>query len=213
MVLAIIFDLDGVIVSTDEYHFLAWAKIAKQEGIPFNHAINHRIRGVSRMESLEIILEKALRLYTASEKMVLAERKNSYYRESLNQLTEQNLLPGVLTTLQALKKRDIKIAIGSSSKNAPIILQKVGLIDYFDAIVDGNQITNSKPHPEVFLLAGEKVGVSPDCCLVVEDAEAGVEAALHAGMKVASIGEASQCGSSHFTLQTLDDLLLIIDKT
>ncbi|MGZ9583783.1 beta-phosphoglucomutase [Paenibacillus marinisediminis] len=204
---AVIFDLDGVLVSTDEYHYLAWKRIAEQEGIPFDRTINDRLRGVSRMESLEIILEQAKKLYTAQEKQELAERKNEYYREYLNQLTEQDLLPGVLQTLQELKKRDIKIAVGSSSKNTPIILRQVGLHDMFDAVVDGNQIANSKPHPEVFLRAAEQAGADAASCVVVEDAEAGVDAALRAGVTVAAIGAARHYGKAHIVLESLDDLL------
>jgi beta-phosphoglucomutase len=188
---AVIFDLDGVIVSTDDYHYRAWKVMADEEGIYFDKTINERLRGVSRMESLEIILEKADKEYNNEEKIQMAEKKNYLYRELLNELTPNDILPGVMKVLEDLKAKNIKIAIGSSSKNTPMILGKVGLKDYFDAVADGNDIKNSKPDPEVFLLAARKVGIEAKECLVVEDANAGVEAALAGSMKVLAVGYAS----------------------
>jgi beta-phosphoglucomutase len=188
---AVIFDLDGVIVSTDDYHYRAWKVMADEEGIYFDKTINERLRGVSRMESLEIILEKADKEYTNEEKIQMAEKKNSLYRELLNELTPNDILPGVMKVLEDLKAKNIKIAIGSSSKNTPMILGKIGLKDYFDAVADGNDIKNSKPDPEVFLLAARKVGMEAKECLVVEDADAGVEAAIAGNMKVLAVGYAS----------------------
>jgi beta-phosphoglucomutase len=188
---AIIFDLDGVIVSTDEYHFRAWKRLANEEGIPFTRGDNERLRGVSRMESLEIILEKASRVYTEEEKQVLAERKNTYYRDMLSGLSALDILPGVLDTLKELKQRGVKIAIGSSSKNAGPILKAVGLGEAFDVVADGTHIKRSKPDPEVFSLAGEWLGLPPEQCLVVEDADAGVDAGLAAGMPVLAVGSAA----------------------
>ena len=188
---AVIFDLDGVIVSTDDYHYKAWKVMADEEGIYFDKTINERLRGVSRMESLEIILEKADKEYTNEEKVQMAEKKNSLYRELLNELTPNDILPGVMNVLEDLKAKNIKIAIGSSSKNTPMILGKIGLKDYFDAVADGNDIKNSKPDPEVFLLAARKIGMEAKECLVVEDADAGVEAALAGNMKVLAVGYAS----------------------
>ena len=185
---AVIFDLDGVIVSTDEYHYQAWKKIADDEGIYFDEEINHGLRGVSRMESLEVLLRKSPRVYSPEEKAVLAERKNEHYRKLLENLTPQHLLPGAMTLLIALKSRQIKVAIGSSSKNTPVILEKIGLGQFFDAVADGSQIQKSKPDPEVFLLAAKKLGVSPEDCVVVEDAEAGVQAAKVGGMYALGIG-------------------------
>ena len=152
---AFIFDLDGVIVSTDSLHYRAWKSLADSEGIYFDEKINHRLRGVSRMESLEIILERATRSYTQEEKVVMAERKNGIYRELLQVLTPEDRLEGVTETLAALREKGYKLAIGSSSKNTPIILGKIGYSGYFDAISDGNNIKNSKPDPEVFLKAAE----------------------------------------------------------
>ncbi|MCM3699544.1 beta-phosphoglucomutase [Paenibacillus macerans] len=207
---AVIFDLDGVIVSTDHYHFLAWSELARQEGIEFNEQINHRLRGVSRMESLEIILEKASKRYTPVEKLELAERKNEVYRSQLGDLTAGDMLPGVAETLSALRERGYKVAIGSSSKNTPVILERIGLSGYFDAVADGNGIKHSKPDPEVFLLAAGKLGVPPAGCLVVEDAEAGVVAAKRGGMAAAAIGEARSCQEADYSLESIADLLLLL---
>ena len=168
---AVIFDLDGVIVSTDECHYRAWKKTADEEGIYFDRKINDRLRGVSRMDSLEIVLERAERLYTDEEKVKLAERKNNYYKEYIKKLTKDDILNGVNENLAELKAKGIKVAIGSSSKNTPDILKYIGLDNYFDAVSDGNNITKSKPDPEVFLKAADMLGVPYEKCLVVEDAE------------------------------------------
>ena len=146
-ILGVIFDLDGVIVSTDDCHYLAWKRMADEEGIPFDRKVNERLRGVSRMASLEIILEKATKTYTEEQKVEMATRKNGYYVELIQQLTADAMLPGAMATLDMLKKRGVKIAIGSSSRNTPIILRQIGLDGYFDAVADGNQITHSKPDP------------------------------------------------------------------
>lgn len=187
---AVIFDLDGVIVSTDELHFRAWKSLADTEGIPFSREDNERLRGVSRMESLDILLEKATRAYSDDEKAAMAFQKNEIYRESLKDLTPDDILPGVLDVLRGLRERGIKTAIGSSSKNAGPILAAIGLEKAFDAVVDGTHISRSKPDPEVFVLAGRQVGVPPENCLVVEDAAAGVDAGIAAGMPVLAVGSA-----------------------
>jgi beta-phosphoglucomutase len=191
VILGVIFDLDGVLVSTDEYHYRSWQRLADEEGIYFDREINHRLRGVSRMVSLEIVLERSQRTYTPDEKSALADRKNSYYRDSLRKLTRADLLPGVLATLVALRGRGVRIAVGSSSKNTRLILDRIGLTDQMDAVVDGNDITESKPDPKVFLVAAEHLGLKPAECLVVEDATAGIEAARRAGMAVFGIGSPS----------------------
>lgn len=200
---AVIFDLDGVIVSTDDYHYRAWKSMADEEGIYFDREINERLRGVSRMESLEIILEKAEKTYPDEEKNQMAERKNSLYRELLNELTPKDILPGVMKVLEELKENNIKIAIGSSSKNTPMILAKIGLDNYFNAVADGNEIKNSKPDPEVFLLAAKKLEVAPENCLVVEDADAGVAAALAGNMKVLAVGYASSNSKADYKFKDL----------
>jgi beta-phosphoglucomutase len=188
---AVIFDLDGVIVSTDEFHYQAWQQLADAEGIPFSRETNHRLRGVSRMASLEIILERAGRVYTAAEKVALADRKNEAYRALLTQLSPRDILPGVMALLGQLRARGIRTAIASSSRNAGTILERIGLKRTFDAVVDGNDITHSKPHPEVFLTAARLLGVPPACCLVIEDAAAGVAAAHTGGMRCLAVGAAA----------------------
>lgn len=187
---AVIFDLDGVIVSTDECHYRAWKKTADEEGIYFDRKINDRLRGVSRMDSLEIVLERAERLYTDEEKVELAERKNNYYKEYIKKLTKDDILNGVNENLAELKAKGIKVAIGSSSKNTPDILKYIGLDNYFDAVSDGNNITKSKPDPEVFLKAADMLGVPYEKCLVVEDADSGIEAGERAGMYTLAVNNA-----------------------
>ena len=209
---AVIFDLDGVIVSTDEYHYQAWKSISDEQNIYFDRGINNRLRGVSRAESLEIVLEKANREYTQAEKEVLLEEKNNIYKDLLKNLSSSDILPGVNEVLDYLKSKNIKVAIGSSSKNTSLILQKIGLLNSFDAIVDGTMIKKSKPDPEVFIMAADKLNLLPKECIVVEDAKAGVEAALAGNMKVAAIGDAIRCNKANFNLEHLIDLINIINK-
>lgn len=199
---AIIFDLDGVIVSTDLCHYKAWKRLAEEEGIYFDYNINQRLRGVSRMESLEIILENSPRDYSAAEKITFAARKNRYYQELIKTLTHSNILPGVKDFLEESRRKGIKIAIGSSSKNCQLILSQIGLTDYFDVTVDGNDISKSKPDPEVFLTAAKRLGIVSENCLVIEDAEAGVEAALKGGMRVLGVGSASEIKKA--TIRAID---------
>jgi beta-phosphoglucomutase len=206
MIRAVIFDLDGVIVSTDEFHYQGWQKLADEEGIYFDRKINERLRGVSRLESLEIILEKANRNYSREEKAEMAERKNKTYRDLLRTLTPDDVFPGVRKMLKELKNEGLKIAIGSSSKNTPVILQKIGMEASFDAVSDGNQIKRSKPDPEVFLLAASKLQIPPEQCLVVEDADAGVEAAINAGMKCLAVGSASANPKAHLRAINLSEV-------
>lgn len=202
----IIFDLDGVIVTTDNYHYLAWKRIADDEGIYFDREINERLRGVSRMASLDILLEKADRTYSDEEKKGLAETKNNFYRESLKDLTPDAIFPGVMEILDELKRRGIKIAIASASRNTPAILDYIGLADYFDAVADGNAVTRSKPDPEVFLVAAQRLGLEPKYCIVVEDAVAGVEAGLAGGMRVVAVGYASRDERANLRAGALKDL-------
>jgi beta-phosphoglucomutase len=177
-----------VLVSTDELHYRSWKELADAEGIPFDRQTNHRLRGVSRMKSLEIVLERSKRAYSDDEKRSLAERKNRAYRKSVQALSPADILPGVKELIYELRNRGIKMAVASNSKNAVLILERLGWANAFDAVVDGKEITHSKPHPEVFLLAAERLGVLPGQCLVVEDAAAGIEAARRAGMAVFGIG-------------------------
>jgi len=188
MIRGVIFDLDGVLVTTDEFHYLAWKRLAEEEGIPYDREVQRRQRGVGRMDSLEVMLERAPRAYSQEEKVAMAERKNGYYRQSLQKLSPADLLPGATEALDKLRQRGIKTAIASSSKNTPLIIERVVLVGKVDAVVDGNDITHSKPHPEVFLLSAERMGLTAEHCLVVEDAPAGIEAGRRAGMAVFGIG-------------------------
>ncbi len=206
MIKAVIFDLDGVIVTTDNCHYLAWKKMADEEGIYFDREINERLRGVSRMESLNIVLERAEKEYTEEEKAGLAERKNGYYVEYIKELDESAILPGVMENLEELKANGIKIAIGSSSKNTPLILRQIGLEGCFDAVSDGNNITNSKPDPEVFVKAAEMLKMTADVCMIVEDADAGIIAGQRAKMKTLAVGSAK---GGDITAKSLDDIRLM----
>ena len=187
----IIFDLDGVICFTDKYHYQAWKKLADSLGIYFDEEINNRLRGVSRMESLEIILERSDKEYTSGEKQQLADRKNEEYVKLLAEMSPKDLSEEVKDTLDVLRSRGYLLAIGSSSKNAKNILKRLGLGNYFDAVSDGTNITKSKPDPEVFLKAAEYLQVDPAECLVVEDAKAGIDAATAGGFDSAGLGEAA----------------------
>ena len=207
----IIFDLDGVICHTDKYHYQAWKKLADKLGIYFDEKINNRLRGVSRMESLEIILEKSDKTYDEQEKIRFAEEKNSLYKELLQKMTPEDLSQEVKTTLAQLKEKGFKLAIGSSSKNAKFILERIGLSEFFDAVSDGNNITQSKPSPEVFLKAAEYLGLEPGACLVVEDAEAGLQAAVNGGMDCAGIGDASGSSLATYKLNSFKDLLNVAE--
>lgn len=207
---AIIFDLDGVLVHTDRFHYLAWKKLSDEEGIYFDEEINQRLRGVSREESLEIILERYEgKPLTAEEKKEMTERKNRYYVEYLKTMTEGDVAKEVRETLLALKERGLRLAVGSSSKNTGFILEKTGLTEMFDAVSDGTMIKRTKPDPEVFLLAAKLLSIEPEKCLVVEDAEAGIEAGNAGGMKTAAYGAAAGCKKADLTLQTFSDLLQI----
>ena len=206
----IIFDLDGVLCHTDEYHYLAWQALADKIGVPFDRSVNELLRGVSRMESLEIILEKAGRTYTDAEKSAFANEKNEMYRGFLARMTPDDLPGGVRETLAELRRRGYRLAIGSSSKNTPLILDRLALTGAFDAVADGNEITRSKPDPEVFLLAARKLGLTPAECLVVEDAESGVSAAVAGGFTAAGIGSAKDDPRVTFRLCALADLLPLL---
>ncbi len=207
---AIIFDLDGVICHTDHYHYLAWKQLADRLNIYFDEDINNRLRGISRMESLAIILERYHgSLLSDEEKMSLANEKNEIYREYLKTMSPKDLSLEVKNTLESLKGNGIKLAIGSSSKNARIILKQLGVTNYFDAISDGNNISKSKPDPEVFLYAANALSISPEFCLVVEDAVSGIIAANAAGMDSAAVGDAMGCSSATYSIDGLADLLEI----
>ena len=206
---AVIFDLDGVICFTDKYHYLAWKSVADELAIPFDEKINDRLRGVSRMESLEIILEKSEKTYSQEEKEAIAEKKNNIYREYLKTMTEADLPEDVNETLKELKKRGLLLAIGSSSKNAKTILERLGLGSFFDAVSDGTNISKSKPDPEVFLKAAQFLNEDPGNCLVVEDAASGIEAAAAGGFDSAGLGEAAKSEKCTYPMETIRDLLKI----
>lgn len=203
----IIFDLDGVICHTDQYHYRAWKIIADELGIFFDQKINNKLRGVSRMESLEIILNEGKVKLTDKEKEALAKKKNDAYRTFLNELTPEDLDKKVLETLMVLKELKVKMAIGSSSKNATFILGKLGLSDFFDAVVDGNSISESKPNPEVFNKARQALNLEKEECVVVEDAFSGIEAARNAGMDSIGIGDASKSDGATYKIREFSDLL------
>lgn len=206
----IIFDLDGVIVCTDHYHYLAWKKIADEMGIYFDETINNRLRGVSRMESLEIILENYRgEPLSGEEKAALAEKKNNFYRELLQEMSPDSVAPEVRMTLQTLRQRGYKLSIGSSSKNTKTILARVSLTDSFDAISDGTNITRSKPDPEVFRKVAQFLTLKAENCAVIEDAFAGIDAACAAGMISVGIGDASGYDKATYHIKKLDELLSI----
>jgi beta-phosphoglucomutase len=210
MIKGVIFDLDGVIVSTDEFHYLAWKTVAEKEKIIFNREINNRLRGVSRMESLAIILENAERIYSETEKENLAKAKNDIYLGFLDDLSPKNILKNGVQIIDYLKNKGIKVAIGSSSKNTKKILKQLQITEMFDAIADGNDIKKSKPDPEVFLVACNRLGLSPEECLVVEDAFAGIEAAKNAGMIAVAINDATKSNLADFKINDLLEIKNII---
>ena len=210
MIKGVIFDLDGVILSTDDFHYQAWKKLADRLNIPFNREKNNRLRGVSRMASLDIVLEGYT--FSEEEKISFAEEKNNTYRELLNGLTPDFVSIDVRDTLDELKNKGIKIAIGSSSKNTKLILSRVGLINAFDAIADGTDIKNSKPDPEVFLIAAKRINLDPKDCIVVEDAFAGIDAAVRGGFVPVAIGDACAHKKAKYRITVLSDLLKIVEE-
>ena len=210
MIQAIIFDLDGVLLSTDELHYAAWKTVADELGIPFDRQVNNRLRGVSRMASLEIILEHGGVVLSPEEKEAVATRKNDRYRASLMTLTPEIVAPEVRETLTALKQRGLKLAVGSSSKNTKLILERADLASYFDAVSDGTNITRSKPDPEVFLKAAAFLGLSPSVCAVVEDAVAGIDAANDGGFLSIGIGDAAGYSRTDRPIRALSELLQMV---
>lgn len=206
MLKCVIFDIDGVLVSTDEYHYAAWKKIAEDLMIPFDRQNNMSLRGVSRMESLEIILRKSERIFTMEEKQDLAAKKNDLYVGMLHEmLDEKCILKGVKESLAYLRARGICIAVASSSCNGPYILQKLELDCFIDVMVSGLDIRYSKPHPEVFLTARKRAGFMPDECLIVEDAKTGVEAGVSANIRVLGVGPASENPDAVFRAKSLEN--------
>lgn len=208
---AVIFDLDGVICSTDQYHYLAWKKIADAIHVPFDEYRNNMLRGVSRMKSLEIILQQSDREFTQIEKEHLAEDKNTYYRMLLEEMGPQNVAKETMETLCGLRRSGYLLAVGSSSKNTRLILDKTGMLELFDEVADGTEIENSKPDPEVFLLAANKLHVRPEECMVVEDAVSGIQAAHSANMIAVGIGDAGAMRAGDYNISHLLELHTILE--
>ncbi len=205
MIKACIFDLDGVIVDTAHYHFLAWQKLAAELGIKFTLEDNERLKGVSRMESLAIILSLGNLKLSDHDRNSLADKKNKWFVDYINAMKPDEIYPGVKGLIEKMRNAGQKIALASSSKNARTVISKIRIENDFDAIVDGNMIRNTKPDPEIFLLAASMLRISPSECLVFEDAEAGVEAALAANMKCVGIGSVKQLGKADLVIPRTAD--------
>ncbi|MAC17654.1 MAG: beta-phosphoglucomutase [Flavobacteriales bacterium] len=198
---ACLFDLDGVIVDTAKYHFTAWQRLAEELGVAFDHADNDQLKGVSRVDSLEYILRKGNLDLDNDTKVRLMERKNTWYLEQVDGMTPGEMFPGIVAFLDELRAAGVGVALGSSSRNAPLILERCGIADRFDAVVDGNSITFSKPDPEVFLKGADALKVKPANTVVFEDALSGVEAALNGGFRVVGLGAEGALPKSDFMLQ------------
>jgi beta-phosphoglucomutase len=205
MIQAVIFDLDGVLVDTAHYHFIAWRRLAKELGIHFTEQENEQLKGVSRMRSLEIILELGNLRLSQEEMERLATKKNQWFVDYINAMKPDEIFPGVKELIQDIRANGIKVALASSSKNADTVLNLLNIRGLFDAIVDGTMITHTKPDPEIFLLAAKKLNIPPPQCLVFEDAEAGVEAAVAAGMKCIGVGSPEQLSEANVVVpKTVD---------
>jgi beta-phosphoglucomutase len=205
---ACIFDLDGVIVDTARYHFMAWKRLTDQLGIIFTEEDNERLKGVSRMASLDIILSIGRKTLSEAQKLEYATLKNEWYVEYISKMTPAEILPGSIAFIEELREAGIKVAIGSASRNTPVILETVGISHLFDAVADGNNIKKAKPDPEVFLKAAELVGTEPTACIVFEDAVAGVQAALNAGMMCIGIGSDEILKQAHYVVPGLYEINL-----
>jgi beta-phosphoglucomutase len=203
---AFILDLDGVITDTAEYHFLGWKRLAEEEQVPFTREDNEQLRGVSRRRSLELLLGPHLDRYSEEELQEMMTRKNRYYQAHLEEMSQGDFLPGARDLLDELQRQGLKVAVGSASKNAKTVLRALGILDEFDAISDGYSVKRAKPAPDVFLNAAEEMGVEPEACVVVEDAESGVEAALAAGMVAVGIGPEERVGKAHYRYDTTADI-------
>ncbi|PWD99284.1 beta-phosphoglucomutase [Marinilabilia rubra] len=206
MIKACIFDLDGVIVDTARYHFIAWKALADELGFDFTEKDNERLKGVSRMTSLDILLEIGGLDLPKEKKEELAKRKNEHYRSFILEMTPDEILPGAMKFIKELKDNDLKIALGSASKNAMTILDRLELTSWFDAVIDGTKVSNAKPDPEVFLKGAEALNLPPSECVVFEDAEAGVEAALAGGMKCVGIGSPEVLGKANLVVPGLHEM-------
>ena len=205
---AFIFDLDGVIVDTAKYHYLAWRELAIQLGFDFTMEQNERLKGVSRVRSLEILLDLGKVHLEEEQKSKYLKEKNEQYLQYIAKMDHSEILPGIDDLLHYLKLNKVPFSLGSASKNARLILETLDLIDLFDAIVDGNDVSTAKPDPEVFLIAAEKLGVQPVDCIVIEDAQAGIEAANKAGMISVGIGDAHVLNEADFILKNTSELTI-----
>ncbi|HEX8061245.1 MAG TPA: beta-phosphoglucomutase [Cyclobacteriaceae bacterium] len=204
MIKAVIFDLDGVIVDTAHYHFLAWRRLAKELGVDLTEKDNEKLKGVSRMQSLQIILDMGKVVISKEKKESLADRKNEWFREFIEAMKPDEIFPGVKELISAMRKKGIRIALASSSKNAPRVIQLLGIQNLFDVLVDGSMIIDTKPDPEIFMLTAQKLNLAPKECLVFEDAEAGVEAAINAGMKCVGVGSENLGKANMIVKKTAD---------
>jgi beta-phosphoglucomutase len=202
-----IFDLDGVIVDTATYHFLAWKRLAAELGFDFIQADNERLKGVSRMRSLDILLDVGHCTMSDTEKETVAAKKNAWYMEYLDTLKQTDMLPGALEYLRYLRNRNVRVALGSASKNAAFILEKLGIAGLFDAVIDGNAVSAAKPDPEVFLKAASTLFLSPSACTVFEDSLAGIQAAKIGGMKVVGVGKPELLPGADRYVSSLKDML------
>lgn len=205
MIKAAIFDLDGVIIDTAHYHYIAWKRLASEFNINLTIEQNERLKGVSRLRSLEIILELGNIHLSEEEKELAASRKNVWFIEYIESIRPEEIFPGVKELIQSMKEKGLKIALASSSKNAPRVIELLKIADMFDAMVDGTMITHTKPHPEIFLRAASRMGVTPSRCVVFEDAEAGVAAALAGGMKCIGVGSKEQLGKADLVIAKTGD--------
>ena len=203
---AVIFDLDGVIVDTAKYHYMAWKELANSLGFDFSEEQNELLKGVSRVRSLEILLDLGKVDLTQEEKDKYLIEKNVQYLQYIEKMDASEILPGISNLLSHLKKEEIRFALGSASKNARLILENLNLIHLFDAIVDGNDVSTAKPDPEVFLIAAEKLATRPEDCIVIEDAQAGILAANAAGMISVGIGDQMVLQEADFNLKSTDEL-------
>ena len=203
-----LFDLDGVIVDTAKYHYLAWRRMANELGFDISEEFNEKLKGISRIESLKMILEEGNKTLSDAEIETYAKLKNEWYLELVTQMNPDEILVGVPAFFKQLKAANIKCALGSVSKNAQMILEKIGLLNEFDAIIDGTKIVNSKPHPEVFLKGAEALGLQPEECIVFEDAEAGIEAAHRAGMQAVGIGKPEVLTEAETVIPSFDGVVL-----
>jgi len=203
---ACIFDLDGVVVDTAKFHFLAWRKLAQELNIEFSEEDNEQLKGVSRMTSLDIILSIGNQNFDRETKEEMAKRKNAWYREYISAMSGEDVLPGVINFLDDLNSHNIKTALGSASKNAPFIVNNCGLDKYFKVIIDGNKITKAKPDPEIFLKAAKELKVEPEYCIVFEDAEAGVEAALNGGMRCIGVGTSARLSKADHVISGFQNM-------